>query len=88
MKMEVQLIHEQTYKSQYDLESAVEKFYDSLREEFGMVEDEDIKQFDHISRVFEATAVMENGLKLKVEIFFADDADEDESWVCKAYQVA
>ncbi|ACK97298.1 hypothetical protein CON48_18550 [Bacillus thuringiensis] len=86
--MEVQLIHEQTYKSQYDLESAVEKFYDSLREEFGMVEDEDIKQFDHISRVFEATAVMENGLKLKVEIFFADDADEDESWVCKAYQVA
>ena len=28
--MEVQLIHEQTYKSQYDLESAVEKFYDSL----------------------------------------------------------
>ncbi|EEM99229.1 hypothetical protein bthur0014_61390 [Bacillus thuringiensis IBL 4222] len=88
MKMEVQLIHEQTYKSQYDLESAVEKFYDSLREEFGMVEDEDIKQFDHISRVFEATAAMENGLKLKVEIFFADDADEDESWVCKAYQVA
>ncbi|MGR5964142.1 hypothetical protein ACT7DB_06915 [Bacillus cereus] len=86
--MEVQLIHEQTCKSQYDLESAVEKFYDSLREEFGMVEDEDIKQFDHISRVFEATAVMENGLKLKVEIFFADDADEDESWVCKAYQVA
>ncbi|EMJ6444373.1 hypothetical protein AADZ13_005844 [Bacillus cereus] len=86
--MEVQLIHEQTYKIQYDLESAVEKFYDSLREEFGMVEDEDIKQFDHISRVFEATAVMENGLKLKVEIFFADDADEDESWVCKAYQVA
>ncbi|XKK15819.1 hypothetical protein HFP64_00385 [Bacillus sp. AC79A.1] len=86
--MEVQLIHEQTYKSQYDLESAVEKFYDSLREEFGMVEDEDIKQFDHISRVFEATAVMENGLKLKVEIFFADDADEDESWVCKVYQVA
>ncbi|MED2128248.1 hypothetical protein P4V88_08680 [Bacillus thuringiensis] len=86
--MEVQLIHEQTYKSQYDLESAVEKFYDSLREEFGMVEDEDIKQFDHINRVFEATAVMENGLKLKVEIFFADDADEDESWVCKAYQVA
>ncbi|MEM5649564.1 hypothetical protein [Bacillus cereus] len=86
--MEVQLIHEQTYKSQYDLESAVEKFYDSLREEFGMVEDEDIKQFDHISRVFEATAVMENGLKLKVEKFFADDADEDESWVCKAYQVA
>ncbi|MBJ7935269.1 hypothetical protein [Bacillus cereus] len=86
--MEVQLIHEQTYKSQYDLESAVEKFYDSLREEFGMVEDEDIKQFDHISRVFEAMAVMENGLKLKVEIFFADDADEDESWVCKAYQVA
>ncbi|HHP1113962.1 hypothetical protein ACTFRO_06180 [Bacillus cereus group sp. MYBK163-2] len=86
--MEVQLIHEQTYKNQYDLESAVEKFYDSLREEFGMVEDEDIKQFDHISRVFEATAVMENGLKLKVEIFFADDADEDESWVCKAYQVA
>ncbi|WP_161519879.1 MULTISPECIES: hypothetical protein [Bacillus] len=86
--MEVQLIHEQTYKSQYDLESAVEKFYDSLREEFGMVEDEDIKQFDHISRVFEATAVMENGFKLKVEIFFADDADEDESWVCKAYQVA
>ncbi|WP_223259196.1 hypothetical protein [Bacillus cereus] len=81
-------MHEQTYKSQYDLESAVEKFYDSLREEFGMVEDEDIKQFDHISRVFEATAVMENGLKLKVEIFFADDADEDESWVCKAYQVA
>ncbi|MED4443377.1 hypothetical protein [Bacillus thuringiensis] len=86
--MEVQLIHEQTYKNQYDLEIAVEKFYDSLREEFGMVEDEDIKQFDHISRVFEATAVMENGLKLKVEIFFADDADEDESWVCKAYQVA
>ncbi|PEB64353.1 hypothetical protein, partial [Bacillus thuringiensis] len=80
--------HEQTYKSQYDLENAVEKFYDSLPEEFGMLEDEDIKKFDHISGVFEATAVMENGLKLKIEIFFADDADEDESWVCKAYQVA
>lgn len=86
--MESQLIHEQTYKSQYDLEKAVEKFYDSLPEEFGMLEDEDIEKFDIISGVFEATAVMENGLKLKIEIFFADDADEDESWVCKAYQVA
>ncbi|MFT4142619.1 hypothetical protein [Bacillus sp. (in: firmicutes)] len=86
--MEVQLIHEQTYKSQYDLENTVEKFYDSLLEEFGMLEDEDIKKFDNISGVFEATAVMQNGLKLKIEIFFADDADEDESWVCKAYQVA
>lgn len=66
--MEVQLIHEQTYKSQYDLESAVEKFYDSLREEFGMVEDEDIKQFDHISRVFEATAVMERRQKYSLRM--------------------
>ncbi|EJR95272.1 hypothetical protein [Bacillus cereus] len=86
--MEAPLIHEQTYKSQYDLENAVEKFYDSLPEEFGMLENEDIKKFDHISGVFEATAVMENDLKLRIEIFFADDADEDESWICKAYQVA
>lgn len=63
--MEVQLIHKQTYKSQYDLENAVEKFYDSLPEEFGMLEDEDIKKFDHISGVFEAAAVMKNGFEIE-----------------------
>ncbi|MED3022354.1 MULTISPECIES: hypothetical protein [Bacillus cereus group] len=86
--MEGQLIHEQTYQGQYDLENAVEKFYDSLPVEFGMLEDENIEKFDHISGVFEAVAVMENALKLKVEIFFSDDMDEDESWVCKAYKVS
>ncbi|MEB9684593.1 hypothetical protein BK742_26150 [Bacillus thuringiensis serovar pingluonsis] len=86
--MKEQLIYERTYKKQYDLENTVEKFYNSLPEEFGMLEDEDIDKFDHISGVFEAAAVMENGLKLKVEIFFADGADEDESWVCKAYKVS
>ncbi|EJS58174.1 hypothetical protein ICG_01913 [Bacillus cereus BAG1X1-3] len=36
--MEGQLIHEQTYKRQYDLKNALARFYDSLPEKFGMLE--------------------------------------------------
>ncbi|HEF7293007.1 TPA: hypothetical protein SA741_005482 [Bacillus cereus] len=89
--MKMELIHERTYPEHYDLEGAIERFYDSFPDAWGSLDNNKIERDSHVENVYEATDVMENGLKLKVEIFLADDtddADEDEAWVCKAYKIS
>lgn len=87
----MELIHERTYPEQYDLEGAIERFYDSFPHDWGSLDDNKIERDSHVENVYEATDVMENGLKLKVEIFLPNDtdcADEDGAWICKAYKIS
>lgn len=88
-KGEEDLIHERTYGNHLSLEGAVEHFFDSFPEEWGLIVDEKAEDFNGIEGAYEGKVIMRNGLELKVEIFFAEDAKEcDDPWVCKAYRVS
>lgn len=82
------MLHKRTYSEHYDLEAVIERFYDSFPEEWGEVTDNEIEKDSCISGVYEATDLMANGLKLKVEIYYSDDVDEEDTWFCAAYTVS
>ncbi|MFV1455480.1 hypothetical protein [Bacillus mycoides] len=84
----MELIYKKTYSEHYDLEAVIERCYDSFPEEWGELEDNEIEKDSHVSGIYEATDVMANGLKIKVEIYHSDDAEEEDTWVCAAYKIS
>ncbi|MDD9277117.1 hypothetical protein PVN34_00930 [Bacillus thuringiensis] len=85
--MENTLVHERSYdKNHCYLEAAIERFYDSLPDEWGEVVDDNIDRHSFIDGRYEADVLMENGINLKIEIYYAEEATAEE-WVCKAYKV-
>ncbi|WP_257206193.1 hypothetical protein [Bacillus cereus] len=87
--MEVQKIQyklERTYAEHYELEAVIERFYDSFPSSWGELVDVKVAKDSAVEDVYEAVAVMENGRQLQVEIFYAEDADDGEPWVCKALE--
>ncbi|TCW59069.1 hypothetical protein EC917_101323 [Bacillus thuringiensis] len=89
-KKEENLIYENSFGNYLNIEGAVEHFYDSFPEEWGQMIDDYDGETSYLDKSHESIIVMENGLKLKIEISFDDDAEdkEDESWVCKAYKIS
>ncbi|WP_308218775.1 hypothetical protein [Bacillus cereus group sp. BfR-BA-01347] len=86
---EENLIHERTYGNHLSLEGAVEHFFDSFPEEWRGIVDDKAESLDGIEGAYEGEVMMGNGLKLKVEIFFAEDIKEcDDPWICKAYKAS
>lgn len=87
--MEVQSVPsklERTYAEHYELEAVIERFYDSFPSGWGELVDVKVAKDSAVEDVYEAVAVMENGRQLQVEIFYAEDADDGEPWVCKALE--
>ncbi|HIE8455865.1 TPA: hypothetical protein ACXPT9_004891 [Bacillus cereus] len=69
----MEMLHKRTYSEHYDLEA---------------VAGNEIEKDSCISGVYEATDLMGNGLKLKVEIYHSDDTEEEDAWVCAAYKAS
>ncbi|HDR6289481.1 TPA: hypothetical protein QCU33_005630 [Bacillus cereus] len=85
--MENTLAHKRSYdNNHYDLEAAIERFYDSLPDQWGEVVEDNIDHDSYVDGQYESTVLMENGMKLKIEIFYVEEG-KDEEWVCKAYKV-
>lgn len=90
MKMEEKLVYENTYGDHLDVGGAIEHFYDSFPSEWGQMVDDYDEKTSHLDNSHECIVVMENGMKLRIEIFLDDDAEdtECEAWICKAYQIS
>lgn len=79
-----QCVHERTYAEHYGLEAVIERFYDSFPHSWGGLVDVEIKRDSAVESTYEAMAVIADGTPLQVEIFYAEDAEDGEPWVCKA----
>ncbi|MRC06876.1 hypothetical protein GH878_26680 [Bacillus thuringiensis] len=84
------MVYENSFGDYLNIEGAVEHFYDSFPEDWGQMIDDYDGKTSYLDNSHESIVIMENGLKLKIEISFDDDAKdkEDESWICKAYQIS
>ncbi|NUW53521.1 hypothetical protein FOC94_34840 (plasmid) [Bacillus thuringiensis] len=84
------MVYENSFGDYLNIEGAVEHFYDSFPEDWGQMVDDYDGKTSYLDNSHESIVIMENGLKLKIEISFDDDAKdkEDESWICKAYQIS
>ncbi|WP_312498310.1 hypothetical protein [Bacillus luti] len=81
------LVHERSYDNNHcDLEAAIERFYDSLPDEWGEITEDNINRDSYVDGQYEANVLMENGMRLKIEIYYAEEAKAEE-WVCKAYSL-
>ncbi|PGT89820.1 hypothetical protein [Bacillus thuringiensis] len=84
-----ELVYEKTYGDHLELDGAIEHFFDSFPAEWGALKDTKKEKESVLNGTYECVAVMENGIALEVEIFLADEGEDDkEPWVCKAYKTA
>ncbi|OTW47708.1 hypothetical protein BK703_30955 [Bacillus thuringiensis serovar silo] len=83
------MVYENSFGNYLNIEGAVEHFYDSFPKDWGQMVDDYDGDTSYLDKSHESIVVMENGLKLKIEISFDDNAEdkEDESWICKAYEI-
>ncbi|MBT2576889.1 hypothetical protein J7E43_05640 [Bacillus sp. ISL-8] len=87
--MEEKLVYENTFGDHLNVEGAMEHFYDSFPSKWGQIVDDYDEGTSHLDNSHEGIVVMENGMKLRIEIFLDDDAEDnaDEAWICKAYEI-
>ncbi|BAR82333.1 hypothetical protein KNN_01487 [Bacillus thuringiensis serovar tolworthi] len=86
--MKEKLVYENTYGDYLQLGGAIEHFFDSFPDEWGSLVDTRDEKEQFLDDYYECIAVMENGLEVKVEIFLANDVeDDDDPWICKAYEI-
>ncbi|EJQ90913.1 MULTISPECIES: hypothetical protein [Bacillus cereus group] len=77
-------MHERTFGSHLQLEGAIEHFFDSFPNEWGLLVNTEEEKTEYIESYYGGIVIMENGQKVKVEIFLANDVeDDDDPWVCK-----
>ncbi|MCU5095026.1 MULTISPECIES: hypothetical protein [Bacillus] len=87
--MEEKLVYENTYGDYLQLGGAIEHFFDSFPSEWGSLVDTRDEKEQFLEDYYECIAVMENGLEVWVEIFLANDVeDDDDPWICKAYKIS
>ncbi|MEH6892382.1 hypothetical protein V7024_22495 [Bacillus sp. JJ864] len=87
--MEQHPIYEKSFGDYLQLDGAIEYFFDSFPDEWGGVEDIRDEKEQSLDDCYECIVVMENGLEVQVEIFLANDVEEDDDpWVCKAYKIS
>ena len=78
------VMHESTFGSHLQLEGAIEHFFDSFPNEWGLLVHTEDEKTEYIESYCKGIVIMENGQKAKVEIFLANDVeDDDDPWVCK-----
>ncbi|MCU4981946.1 hypothetical protein P4V72_13875 [Bacillus thuringiensis] len=68
------------------LVAAIERFYDSLPDKWREIVADNIDCASYVDRKYEAHVLMENGMEIKIEIFYVEE-DKDEEWIYKAYKV-
>ncbi|PRT05257.1 hypothetical protein C6352_26425 [Bacillus thuringiensis] len=82
------MVYENSFGNYLNIDGAVEHFFDSSPSEWGSLTDTEGEKTQYVEDYYESIAIMENGLKVKVEIYLANDIeDDDDPWVCKAYKL-